>query len=824
MVAVNASSGRVYVSDGGHNQVEVFARTFAPTLGRELVSEVGTSEAKLGALINAGGEDTHYYFEYGTTSAYGHATPFPIGDAGTGLTPTTVWASASGLQPGTTYHYRVIATSALGTVTGPDQTFETETAAQGSCPNEQLRLGFSAGLPDCRAYEQVTVPNDASAEPDPFYTASRTNWVALNHASREGDRLSYFSIDVLPGSQTGIGFYLATRGTNGWSSENVAAPTDYYGFGCDVIGLTGGPSMGDYSADMSSLILSEGGNEVRGENTNTGECDGLDPELVSGEPPGVQNLFVRDNQNGTYQLVDVVPPGITPANASLHATSEDDSHVVFSERARLTPEAPGGVEDLYEWDEGVVRLVTVLPNGTPAVGSLATSSVSDRSVSADGSRVFFTAGGNLYVRENAEQSSSEECARPASACTVQIDASQMGGNGGGGRFDAASADGSRVLFTDENKLTFGSSAAPNEPDLYEYDASTGQLTDLSAVSSGHANVKGVIGISEDASYVYFAAAGVLAANENSHGEKAKEGQANLYLRHEGSTTFIAGVNLEFEACLWSEPCARVSSDGAYFAFTSQKGLTGYDNTDLNTGLTDPEIFLYSAASGQLDCTSCDPTGESPTAVRTEGGTPLGAQIESRGSGVPHYLSNSGRVFFETAEPLVPRDTNGQVDVYEFEPDGVGSCGEAGGCIALISTGTAAAQTMLIDASADGSDVFLRELQRLTPQDTQESEAISIVDARVDGGFSALSASPPCSTADSCRAAPSPQPAIYGEPSSATFAGAGNVAPPMPSPPTGKSKPKSKNLTCRKGLVKKNGKCIKRKKEPRRSAHVHKAGR
>ncbi len=163
MVAVNQANGRVYVTDGQKETVWVFGPPVAPVVDRELTAEVGASEVKLGALVSPGGIQTSYRFEYGPTSEYGSSTPFPEGSVGEGLESHAVWASAYGLAPGTTYHYRVVASNELGTAYGEDQTFTTLTAEQAACPNEQVRGGFSARLPDCRAYELVTPPVTTSS-------------------------------------------------------------------------------------------------------------------------------------------------------------------------------------------------------------------------------------------------------------------------------------------------------------------------------------------------------------------------------------------------------------------------------------------------------------------------------------------------------------------------------------------------------------------------------------------------------------------------------------------------------------------------------------
>ena len=313
MVAVDDSTGRVYVTDGGNGVVWVFGAPSAPVVGRELAVEVGTSEVKLGALITPGGLDTTYHFEYGTNTSYGQTAPVPDGDVGTGIQPRTVWAAASELQPGATYHYRVIATNALGTIFGVDQTFTTEAAGEGRCPNEQFRTDFSGSLPDCRAYELVTPPQTDAGEPD-VKEKGRGQTFSENNASSDGDRMSYFSLSSFPGSQAEGKSYLATRGSNGWSSESEIPPqSGYYQLGCPVFGT----AMPSYSTDLSMGVLVDGMDQTAGKEEggirDNGGCGADSPELVSGEPRGVANLFLRDNDNDSYQLINVTPPGATPA-------------------------------------------------------------------------------------------------------------------------------------------------------------------------------------------------------------------------------------------------------------------------------------------------------------------------------------------------------------------------------------------------------------------------------------------------------------------------------------------------------------------------------
>ncbi len=811
--AVNDSTGRVYVTDSEKNLVWIFGPPTAPTVGKEVAVEVGVPETKLGAQVNPGGAATSYRFEYGPTTAYGQTAPFPEGDAGPGVTPRTVWAAASGLVSGTTYHYRVVATNELGTVAGIDQTFTTETAAEAGCSNEQLRSGFSASLPDCRAYELVTQAHPLSGEP---FSDGEGLHLEENVAAPDGNRMAYFSFTSLPGSQTDSGSYLATRGAGGWSTENVIPPqSGYYNYLCTSYGA----AMPAYSTDLSKGVLVDGRGQdheqVPGEPVQfDGGCGADSPELVVGEPHGTPNLFLRDNINVGYQLLDVTPPGITPAAARFRGASSDLTHVVFNEQARLTPNAPSlsGAEDLYEWSGGVVRLVAVLPDGTPVAGSFAGMG------STDGARVLFTADGNLYMRVNADREQgavsggrcTEVAEKEGKACTFQVDASQAVGAGGGGQIMNVSADGSQVFFLDDSSKELTSDTVPGSgPNLYRYDVDSGQLTDLTP--QGGAEVQNRIGISEDGSYVYFLADGVLSGSQtNEHGETAQSGHQNVYLWHGGDITFVATLS-GADGCVSGGMCARVSGNGAFLAFASHRSLTGYDNTKVTSneaenGSPASEIFLYSGGSGQLVCASCNPSGEPPT---------VGASMRTTNSAnvrAPNYLADNGRLFFDTPDALLPSDTNGQRDVYEYED----------GQLHLISTGTSSTESLFLDASEGGNDAFLLTRQSLVPQDTEE-EGFSIYDARVGGGFAAPASPPSCTTADACRSASSPQPSVFGAPASATFSGVGNLAPP---PPRVVKKVTKKAVKCRQGLVKnKQGKCVKkRRKKARKSAHANKRGK
>ncbi len=76
--------------------------------------------ATLHGLVNAGYLPTSYHFEWGTTTSYGSSMPVPGASAGSGATPQPVAQQISGLRPGTTYHFRLVAANAAGTTASAD--------------------------------------------------------------------------------------------------------------------------------------------------------------------------------------------------------------------------------------------------------------------------------------------------------------------------------------------------------------------------------------------------------------------------------------------------------------------------------------------------------------------------------------------------------------------------------------------------------------------------------------------------------------------------------------------------------------------------------
>jgi hypothetical protein len=591
-------------------------------------------------------------------------------------------------------------------------------------------------------------------------------------------------------------------------------------------------------------------------------------QLTEGAPAGVYNLFLRQPSGAYALLTTIAPPEPPQAGCGLCFEQQDVAvfadasrelgHVLFEANDSLVAGAPGGgVENLYEAAAGQVRLVGILPDGAvPPDGATAGGGIEviqehahelAHAISQNGSDVLFEAAADGGAPDEQQRGDTELYDRINGSSTVELSAPAPGAqpskcetkggacNAQPAQFWAASADGSLVYFTSKAALTKEShtGAEPTGPepenpgnDLYRYDLNSETLTDLTPDAYNDegkeeepngASVLGVVGASEDGSYVYFVAEGRLA-------EGASGGEPNLYLWQEttsgrGSVKFIATLaapegeeqeNIEAmrrgtafpyhsDVADWTsrptESQAYVTPDGRHLAFMSVKPLTGYENTD-EAGEAEHEVFEYSAETGQLVCASCDPSG-----VRPLGSAFIGARLEEQASTPfhqPRSLSADGsRLFFSSPDPLVPGLTGGSVKLFEYED----------GTVQLISGTGAGGEAVFLDASASGNDVFFATRERLDPGDTDE--LVDVYDARVDGGLPA--ASPPPSCQGSACQEPLTAPPSLVTPASASFTGPGNLVAPLGVRPA--------SLTRKQLLARALAKCHKLTSKRRRSACV-----
>jgi hypothetical protein len=889
-LAVNASptgpgSETLYVADSGENVIDRYQpqEPGPPSVESEGVSEITADSTSFEAELNPRGGATTYRFEYGpcttpstcSSSPYGHSAPVPDGALEAGFEIQTVSVHVSGLIARTHYHFRLSARNEAGgkanQVAGEEKTFITQGA------------GGEVTLPDARQWELVSPAEKFGSLVLPIEETG------VVQASISGDAISYLAnapIEANPqGTYPGGTQILSTRGPKGWGSQNLSAPHE---------GTTGIP-LGTkewrfFTDDLSSSFLQPLGTFVPSISPEASESTAfLRSDYLNGNPdercqPATMRCY-RPLVTGTPGFANV-PAGTVFGEAGLCPAREascgprfqdatpDGAHAVLSSRAALSETPIEGEArlspSLYAWSAEAppaeqLQLLSVLPEGQPAVSpKLGRDNHDTRgALSSDGTRIMWEAGPeserpqrSLYMRDTARGE------------TIQLDKAeaQCEGKGEcesrGGRFQMASGDGSRVLFTDAHRLRSdaGQPGLQSKEDLYECQLVKGaggkdecQLTDLTPEAGGEsADVQGLLpGASADASWVYFVANGVLSSQPDSEGEQARAGQCsfagtlpagatcNLYALHEGQVKLVsvlAGEDRHDWSTALRQMPTRVSPNGQWLEFMSQRSLTGYDNRDAKTGQPDAEVYLYNAASDHLACASCEPSGARPVGIEYHklepgsGGLAGGPRdvwestalvaanvpgwtgADETGLATRHqpaYLNNEGRLYFNSADGLAPQDVNATEDVYQYEPPEVGSCSSesanfaerSGGCVDLISSGASSQESAFLDASASGGDIFFLTSAKLAPQD--RDSAIDVYDAHSCSAASPCPSAeattpPPCDTGDSCKPAPTPQPEIFGAPASALFSGAGNLPPPVgtPAPPV-ESKLTKALKSCRK---------------------------
>ncbi|HEV7493046.1 hypothetical protein [Baekduia sp.] len=723
-LALDGSTSTLYVADSAADQVKVFVppSPTAPLVTAQWASDAGSTSATLKAAINPMQNDATCQFQYtddATFQSQGYIGAATLlcdpADLGARFADQPAKVDLSGLAPGTIYHYRFLAHNVAGDDTGADRSFSTEIS--------------EIGLPDNRAYEQVS---PADKDQGTIIDSQGAGGNQGYQAAADGNRMNFATKNALPGSASDGRLFDSARGSAAWLTTNQIPPQSQGNFFCiQRVGIYGA------STDLTRSVLADGGGA-------TVPCGKDDPELVPGEPEGVQNLFLRNNATGSYQLVSLNPVTGPPADAFFHAADPSFGHIVFGEAAQLTPDAPSGADNLYEWTAGSVKLLSVGPGGTPlpSGGSIEQSANSHHAVSDDGSTVFFQGGdGNLY-------------ARVSGTTTVQLDAAEGSGPGGGGIFLAGSADGSKVFFSDDASAGLTNDTQPGSgTNLYGYDLSTGDLTDLTP--SADAGLLGLAGAGDSGVNVYFVATGDIASG-------ATSGQPNLYSWHNGALAFIGTLSPDYpNTCVWQlAGCARLSADGSHLAFNSDQSLTGVD-----TG-SKTEVYLYDQAAAKLVCASCPPTGTQVSAIAAIQFAPVHGLVSGVTSQPRNLSADGSRLFFTADGPLVARDTNGRQDVYEY----------SGGKPHLMSTGTATTGASFLDASASGDDVFFSTEQQLTTSDIDGAR--DIYDARVGGGFPDRPTTP-C-TGEGCKPPASRSPADQ-NPGSSSVSGPGNATPANPKP-------------------------------------------
>jgi hypothetical protein len=641
-----------------------------------------------------------------------------------------------------------------------------------------------------RGYELVSPGDDPNGQ--------KVGVLPVALSSVSGEAIAFQMLGTVEGGPSEIrNTYLAKREADGWTSQLLTPPAapwtprDY---------LFSPNEVFQFNEDLSKVLI-----------TSKNETP-----LVPGEADeGATNLYLRDNNTNTYQLITTAAPERSPngrpdlyplAAPRVAWASKDLQHVLFDsyngEEPRYSPDGPWG--GAYTWSPQTgMQLASILPEGQKTsadagagplqlAGEPGTEYFSDwyganeHAISEDGSRIFFTSPpaersprptGHLYERRDNGT---------PDATTVRLDEPAPDAptpapfESWASRFITATPDGHRALFLSCGKLTADSTAQgsgsysncqgntlnPVSNELYIYDEATG-LTDIATGDPNGGGVLGVAGVSEDLNRVYFVATGALAGD-------AVEGKKNLYLWEQGAgVTFLAELGAttysyreDADRFIWELPFglndARVSADGSTIAFSSGAKIDpDYDNEDPEGWGGFQEMYVWKVGDAKPKCITCIGKAVGPSTLlsqrldATEAKVPVLSGWQKR-----NLLPDGSALFFESSQPLLPADHNVTTDVYEYN--------FASESLALISSGQGASPSNFMGASADGRDVFFRTSQSLLPSDINGSA--DVYDARRGGGNLPEKTPPavPCK-GDTCPITPG----------SVNFTGAGNQPPAKP---------------------------------------------
>jgi hypothetical protein len=785
------------------------------TVGPELVT--------LKAELDPNGQRTTFTIRYGeeegSYSSGSSEGSLPIGDEFKAVT-----ATFTGLRPDTEYHYQLIAVSANGEdVETVDQTFITERSgveerAEENCPNSNLREeDNSTALPDCRAYEQVS-PSDKNG-----YGATPANLLAAG-----GERDAFQSVGAFAGataiSGLGINEYVAHRTSSGWITQS----TETYAPGLIPV------RWFDFSADLGSWIFQ------------------MAPgSSGSGSVAQVKSGFIyKGDIDGSFgratPFLSLVEGKPVSEWATPIAVSADLATIFIGNHNPLLGSDPlpgccsgsGGQNRIYEVsDDGAgeptLSLVAEVPIGLPTEGGCRIDEANQAPTNGRGVSWDTPDGNTLLYTAPIELSPGSECgegtpnptglfARIGDAGAIQLNApppSQchssspcFNGTPATPYYYGVSAEGSSAWFTTAQPLIDADTDSTN--DLYIAKLENGHVAELVQASTGEAgpahptpgqgaDVKGVLGVSEDSNRASFVATGVLTTHENGLQEAAVQGADNLYVydAQSGETRFVTRLcsgpeesgSVADSACpadldtnqshvsrndagLWlpgGRPGARLTPDGRYLVFDSFGRLTPDDTDNV------ADVYRYDSQTGRLIRLSFGRNGNDgdgndeayPATIRASTSSELVEAAVLAEDDSRSISSDGSTVVFETEAPLVSQDTDEAPDVYEWEEQGHGTCAQTGGCISLVSSGLGRQGAGSGVVSASGRDISFYTPRGLVPADTDGVG--DVYDARVEGGFHAPGQAEPCGGAEACHAGAG-QPPAAPKVTTPEFVGPGNA--------------------------------------------------
>jgi hypothetical protein len=692
-------------------------------------------------------------------------------------------------------------------------------ATAATCPNEALREAQGAtALPDCMALEMVSPPQKYGQT------------AFLPSFSVDGERVLY-SAQAALADTAGFQFfdgdrYVASRTPSGWQTAPTSPPSEaeiYLGGR-----HSGGPSA--FAPELEHWVQL-GATQSQG---IVGVFRLFEGGLDGSFAP-ISPLIVPIDDSGTQQIQ------FSLAQLEVSGASSDLATTVFQGGSAQISYLPGDPRTNAEFEPGFDRnsYLAFLDEGKPTLELLARDTDGavwggrcgahlggpaglfvQGAISLEGSKLYFsTRPTQPWDFEKAEgpvcntDNPIRIMVRTATEAESVIEPLLPGGPSeweeqGDDLYEGASEDGTKVYFSTPRSLS-SSDADPSPEgcaaalipgptstegcDLYLYDLSKPEPERLIHVSAREdaspANtLSAITAISKDGSRAYYVAQGVLTADPNPEGQSAQAGKPNLYVYEAQSeqTSFIGTLAEADQGGSWG---ARGSFMGdAYaagnaLAFASKASLTA-DDTD--SGRSD--IFRYDASAETLQRISKAIEGGSDNGAFDVIVSPSARVPEANFGEQARWVSeDSEAIAFATAEALIPSDEDGELNPYLW------SKGQLGAVQAKANAKFGPA------ISPRGEEVAFATRTALLPQDEDTAEDVYV--ARKDGGFPFLVEPTQCDPLQegSCQGNVT-TPIVPGPPATGSFNGPGNAKEPT---------------RCRKPLVKRRGRCVKRPRKARK---------
>jgi hypothetical protein len=568
--------------------------------------------------------------------------------------------------------------------------------------------GAAATTATGRAYELVS-PADKNGFPVnwlPVFGGRQPTNVGLNAAARDGETVTFTSWGTFAGSESSIAQnYRSRRTASGWVTTPASSALNAHQ--PKILS----PSLPTWWA--AGYDLHEG---VMQTSNSWSPFDGNKFEPA----PGAGDVYMRNAADEDVLIsADEGGQAVGGFDSTYYPSyiAGEGGQVLFQSQRHFVAADEGrteGTYNVYENDGSGARLVSVAPGGgvaDPACGASIPPEPSNlipvvsAPQSADGSRVIFqtsgSAGGGeflcsflnppqLYVRVDGKR-------------TIQLSKSQRTEPDPEGvreaSFVGASEDFSRIFFTSREKLSDDANNPPGSQYIYEFDLESEELS-VVVIDSQRA-----VAISADGSSLFFLGAG-------------SEGAEAIFRAREGTVTPVAASPFGPLQRSSASMAVIASDDGRSLVFSVNVNVTSYDSQETD------QVYLWREGE-PLRCLSCNEAGAgTPTNAHISTGNESTRTISEPRRYADSLTADGSLVTFDTGTKLLPNDTNGRQDVYEYDVEA--------DRLSLVTDGRSDQDAFLLGMSRSGRDVFFVTAAGLVSPDTDSG--VDLYDARVGGGF------------------------------------------------------------------------------------------